>query len=63
MSTTAKLIRLSAKIGALQNEFHRLKESVRESAPGVTVYSVRETTVKRHTRRGFRAVRVTAGKN
>ena len=58
MTTTAKLIRLSRKIAELQVEFARLKASVSESAPGVTVYSVRPSRVRGHTRRGFWAVRV-----
>lgn len=58
MTTTSKLISLSRRIADLQAEFARLKGAVRESGEGVTVYAVRETVVRRHTRKGFRAVRV-----
>lgn len=58
MTTTQRLITLSRRIAELQAEFVRLKEDVRYSAPGVTLYWVCKTTVKHHTRRAFRAVRV-----
>jgi len=68
MTATGRLIQLASEIAWRQAEFARLKQAVRADGPGaergVTVYSVRSTTVKRHVRRGFTAVRVTrrAGK-
>ena len=58
MTTTSRLISLAAEIAWRQAEFSRLKQAVAQSSEGVTVYAVRETTVRRHRRAGYRAVRV-----
>jgi hypothetical protein len=61
MTTIEKLISLASEIAWRQVEFARLKQRQRESGQsvsGVTVYAVRETTVRRHVRKGFTAVRV-----
>lgn len=66
MTTTEKLISLAAQIAWRQVEFARLKAFVRErddSSPGVTIYSVKKTRVRSHTRSAYVAVRVTVPKN
>ena len=51
---------LSTTIAMAQIEIMELKEIARKgrSDGSVVVYDVMQTTVRRHTRRGFRAVRV-----
>lgn len=62
MHTHNKLARWSAKILQLQVKIAKEKESYRSLESGhygpITVYRTRKTTVKRHIRRGFTAVRV-----
>ena len=54
-----KLQQLSRRIARLQAQFDIEKQHARAFNLGsVTVYTVRETTVKRHRRKAFVAVRV-----
>lgn len=56
----ARIRELSQIVVSAQIEIMELKEIARKgnSDDAVMVYDVRETVVKRHTRRGFRAVRI-----
>jgi len=62
-STHHRIQTLARRIQRDQTEFEILKQEIRrsrQSLDGVaTVYRVRETRVKSHTRRGFTAVRIT----
>ena len=62
MHTHNKLARWSGQILQLQIKILKEKEVYRSLESGrygpVTVYKVKKTTVRRHTRKGFKAVRV-----
>ena len=63
----AELRNLSRQIGRLTLRYYALKNELRTLSAGkyeggVTVYSVRESRIRGHTRSGYTAVRVNAGK-
>ena len=63
MSTIEELRAIARRIGALTMRYHTLKHELRSREAGkyedgVTIYSVRDSRVRGHTRHGYTAVRV-----
>ena len=64
---TNRIRSLHAKSGRLLDEEHRLRATIRDSLDlgqyqDLTVYAVKQTVVRRHTRAGYKAVRVGGAK-